>query len=155
MVSPDHASIYWQRVLISEGCWLWVGSINHATGYGLVSVPVPEVGRRTVTMGAHRFAYELLVGPIPEGLEIDHLCFNTECVRPDHLEPVTHAENMRRSREAGRLGRPCAVRCKRGHVLTGDNLYHYRTANGRTARFCRECGRLRQQASRASRRSAA
>ena len=69
-------------------CWRWTGTRDRS-GYGQMKYQ----GRRP---GAHRVSYELFVGPVPEGLELDHLCRSPECVRPDHLEPVTHAENMRR-----------------------------------------------------------
>lgn len=69
-------------------CWLWTGK-QHKKGYGLIQVR----GKR---QRAHRYVYEQLVGPIPEGLEIDHLCRNKPCVNPDHLEPVTLRENLRR-----------------------------------------------------------
>lgn len=69
-------------------CWEWTGVINHA-GYGTLLVK----GRRKQ---AHRYTYERLVGPIPDGLVIDHLCRNTRCVNPEHLEPVPHPENVRR-----------------------------------------------------------
>ncbi|MPZ13794.1 MAG: hypothetical protein GEU73_05120 [Chloroflexi bacterium] len=79
-----------RRMVISErGCWEWQGSRDRF-GYGYIGVDgaVPRV---------YRAAYELLVGPIPEGLELDHICENPPCFNPDHLEPVTHAENMRRT----------------------------------------------------------
>lgn len=69
------------------GCWVWQRSTSRGYGY------VTRGGR---CVPAHRWYYEHLVGPIPEGLELDHLCRNPPCVNPDHLEPVTHAENMRR-----------------------------------------------------------
>ncbi len=77
------------------GCWLWAGHINHL-GYGTMHVEG----------GANRFAhcliYEAHRGPVPDGAELDHLCRTTRCVNPDHLEPVTHAENIRRG-EATKL----------------------------------------------------
>lgn len=72
----------------STGCWIWQRG-KSSTGYGMVNH-----GGRVV--GAHRMYYELLVGPIPNGLEIDHLCRVRACVNPDHMEPVTRAENVRR-----------------------------------------------------------
>lgn len=73
-----------------DECWLWLGYVNtRRGGYG-------EVYVRGGMKLAHRAVYELLVGPIPKGLEIDHLCRTRCCVNPNHLEPVTRAENMRR-----------------------------------------------------------
>lgn len=78
----------WSRVAPEGDCLVWGGALG-TFGYGLI-----KDGRRLVR--AHRVAYELSVGTIPDGLELDHLCGNRRCVRPEHLEPVTHAENMRR-----------------------------------------------------------
>lgn len=75
----------------TEGCWLWTGSLTY-DGYGVFR----ENNRRT---GAHRFAYEYHIGPIPDGLHLDHLCCVRNCVNPEHLEPVTPKENDRRARE--------------------------------------------------------
>lgn len=87
---PTTEQRFWQKVEKSaDGCWLWAGTIL-PSGYGQFRV---GLGRAR----AHRFAYELLVGEIPEGLTIDHLCRNIRCVNPDHLEPVTAAENVRRA----------------------------------------------------------
>ena len=100
--------------------------------------------------GAHRVAYEVSVGPIPEGLEIDHLCFNPPCVNTAHLEPVPHSENMARAnaryRARGeRWPHGCRIRptCDRGHAWTDV----YMPADGR--RRCRICMRERQHRNRA------
>jgi hypothetical protein len=85
---------FWSKVDQGEDCWRWTACTSN--GYGRFSVK-----RQPVL--AHRFAYELLVGPIPEGLELDHLCRNRWCVNPDHLEPVTHDENVRRANDSDRL----------------------------------------------------
>jgi len=72
------------------GCWNWQRGLSDR-GYGNVNLSSPK--RR---MGAHRWAYLCWVGPIPEGLELDHLCRNRRCINPEHLEAVTHLENIRR-----------------------------------------------------------
>lgn len=92
---------FWRKVDRTgpDGCWLWLGKLG-SKGYGLAHV---ENGQRQ----AHRVAYELAIGQIPDGLEMDHLCNVRRCVNPEHLEPVTHAENIRRRyrRERERAGR--------------------------------------------------
>lgn len=75
-----------------DGCWLWTGKLNNS-GYGSFGVGARGTGVR----GAHRWSYEYHVGPIPKGLQIDHLCRVRNCVNPGHLEPVTAAENNRRA----------------------------------------------------------
>lgn len=124
------ADRFWAKVDASGDCWLWLGSV-HRTGYG--SFWSPDEQR---VVGAHRFAYELLVGPIPEGLQIDHLCRVRRCVNPDHLEPVTERVNILRgaspSAQAARR-----VLCKAGHPL--DDREVTRLQAGR--RLCRPCNR--------------
>lgn len=110
------------------GCWLWTGHQNEL-GYGRVYVS--GAGQRMV----HRVVYELLVGPIPDGLEPDHLCRVPACSNPDHLEPVTHAENIRR-------GMALRTSCPHGHAYTQENTY----TNSRGHRFCRRCNRERARA---------
>lgn len=122
---PDVETSY--TIEAETGCWIWEGSVNNQ-GY-------PKIGNRY----AHRASYELHVGPIPDGLELDHLCRVPLCVNPAHLEPVTHAENMRR---AGPHNRQDV--CHKGHLRSGDNL---RVVDGR--RWCRSCERERSAARRA------
>jgi len=99
---------------------------------------------------AHRFAYELLVGPIPDGLHTDHLCRNHSCVRPDHLEPVTCAVNVQRGIGPAALNAKKA-HCMHGHPFDGPNTMIAK--NGK--RQCRTCHNLRgQRAKRAAREAA-
>lgn len=82
---------FWRKVSKADTCWIWTGAAN-SKGYGCVSV----AGRLYLS---HRLAYAWEVGAIPNGLTIDHLCRNKLCVRPNHLEPVTVGENIRRAHE--------------------------------------------------------
>jgi hypothetical protein len=76
-----------------DECWMWRGTIRQSGGYGVVRL---QDSARPYSIAAHKFAYELLVGPVPEGLVLDHLCRVPSCVNPAHLEPVTNAENIHR-----------------------------------------------------------
>jgi hypothetical protein len=107
---------------LDTGCWVWLHAKTRA-GYGQMYVD----GKMAY---AHRVDYEGYVADIPPGLVIDHLCGNRACCNPEHLEPVTFAENMRRTRRAA---------CKRGHLLSHDNVYV--APDGE--RQCRECNRIR------------
>lgn len=116
-------------VVSGDGCWRWHGALQ-PTGYGML-----WNGRRPEQ--AHRVAYKLFIGEIPDGCEIDHICRNRSCVNPSHLRAVSHRENMRVSdTPMGRNARKTS--CKRGHHLAGNNLRHI---NG--TRQCRECMNLR------------
>lgn len=84
----DPASRFWPKVDKSGDCWLWTGSLDHR-GYGQFYLRSGAAPAK-----AHRFAYELLVGPIPEGMSIDHRCHNPTCVNPEHLRPATHKQNL-------------------------------------------------------------
>ncbi len=117
----------------NSGCWLWTGDY-HSNGYG-------QLEKHMRPRRAHRFAYEAFVGPIPDGLVIDHKCQVRCCVNPDHLEPVTSGENTRRGVQRIRFKTPKPrarkTHCKRGHELSGDNLRPFDLARGRHA--CRKC----------------
>lgn len=104
------------------GCWLWAGAFSSG-GYGHYR-----------NKSAHRVVYEALVGPIPQGLDLDHLCRVRACVNPRHLEPVTRQENLRRSPLVGKF-KPRKAVCQRGHAMVDGNLKISRNGDRR----CRTC----------------
>lgn len=108
---------FWVKVEKTDGCWLWTAS-KSLDGYGYIDLPNPS----TKKVFAHRFAYEQLVGPIPDGYQIDHLCRVRNCVNPAHLEAVTPRVNVLRSSGVA-ANRARQSHCKRGHELAGDNVY--------------------------------
>lgn len=110
-------------------CWLYLGSLT-SNGYGKASV----AGRTAL---AHRAAYEALVGPIPPGLQLDHLCRNRACYNPAHLEPVTQRENLRR----GRNSNAEKTHCPLGHEYSDENTY----VCARGKRSCKTCNRARNR----------
>lgn len=88
---------FWEKVDATGDCWVWTAGVG-AFGYGLFSSPT--YGSVSKNVPAHRWAWTNMVGPIPDGMHIDHRCRNPKCVNPDHLEPVTPGENLRRTRYA-------------------------------------------------------
>lgn len=124
----------------TETCWVWKGSMHN--GYG-------EFRRfhREPMSRAHRVAYELIVGPIPDGLELDHLCRNRSCVNPAHLEPVDHRTNVLRGEGlTARYARRNA--CSEGHPFTPENTY-MRPSGGRRCKTCRLDAQRRRNTQRA------
>lgn len=129
-----------------SGCWLWGGNTTKG-GYGTFTV----AGR---THPAHRWLYEQTYGLIPEGLECDHLCRNPPCVNPDHIEPVTHEENMRRAAHARK------THCPKGHPYDEANTriqIRKRTRRGVTRKYaeriCKTCHRAHANAHKRRKRS--
>lgn len=106
-------------------CWAWTGALT-SRGYGCVGIE----GKRYLT---HRATYQLLVGPIEDGLELDHLCENKVCCNPQHTEPVTGVVNTRRARAH-------TFYCAQGHPLAGRNVVtRTRAHDGYERRICRIC----------------
>lgn len=127
---------FWAKVEITLGCWIWHGERDKA-GYGKLRRGAPTFRKEM----AHRLAYELFVGLIPEGLTLDHLCRNTSCVNPDHLEPVTIRENtLRGTNPIAQNARK--THCVRGHRFSPENTAY--VLDG-TERRCRECMRIRDR----------
>lgn len=114
-------------VVVPSACWIWVGP-RDSKGYGSISVTISL--RKKKVYSAHRFAYESFVGPIPDGLTIDHLCREKACVNWRHLEVVTNAENIRRA------WTPKST-CPRGHDRQPG-----------TGTVCRICERARNKLAR-------
>lgn len=118
-----------------QGCWTWLGPKSRK-GYGQFSPGSRgRLDLSTTTPIAHRIAWELTRGPIPEGLHLDHLCLNKACVNPEHLEPVTNQENMQRAKGH-------RTHCRRGHPHAGFNLVLSATGR-RTCRTCRDAAKAR------------
>jgi hypothetical protein len=119
--------------VVETGCRRWTGMHQHK-GYGQINV-----GNKNRMV--HRMAYEVWIGPIPEGLEIDHVyargCRYRDCIEPSHLEAVTHAENLRR--------KPLATHCKNGHEYTSENTQVRTLPDGGPRRACRTCIRARKR----------
>ena len=134
VLSEDIEKRFWAKVQVGQTseCWLWSGPCT-PQGYGRY-----WAGKNKVY--PHRLAYELLVGPIPEGLTIDHLCRNPRCVNPAHLEPVTPRENTLRGYGLAAL-HAAKTHCLRGHPFDEENTRVYRGG-----RHCRKCCALRQRA---------
>ena len=130
----------WEKVGVpdSYNCWPWLGAKNNK-GYGVV-----YNADRSYCM-AHRVAYEIVLGPIPDGLYPDHLCRNRSCVNPWHIEPVTNRENVLRGDSPNRA----KTHCKNGHPFNAHNtLYRTRISGSgfpTKQRFCRICNRNRMR----------
>ena len=117
----------------AEGCMLWTGAVS-AQGYG-----------RFCRSWAHRLVYEAVVGPVPEGLQLDHLCRNRLCVNPEHLEPVTNRVNTLRGEGPTALNAK-KTHCHKGHPFAGANLIILPDGSRR----CRACKNEREVRRRAA-----
>lgn len=124
---------FWPKVNknTDSGCWEWTASRTGA-GYG-------QIAQGRTMLYAHRLAYEWLVGPIPDGLELDHLCRNRRCCNPDHLEPVTHGDNMRRGDSGKNMS--AKTHCPKGHEYSTENTW----LSNKGSRVCKACKANRQR----------
>lgn len=122
----------WDKITVTGFCWLWEGYVSKE-GYGYSTFE----GKGRI---AHRHVYELLVGPIPKGLQLDHLCRVRNCVNPDHLEPVTPRENLMRGFTHARSNSE-KTHCAQGHEYNEANTYY-----DKTQRSCKACKINRQRA---------
>ncbi len=130
---------FWSKCIPepNSGCWLWIANANQ-NGYGRVSMSKGTKGRggKTTMLCAHRLAYEVFVGKVPAGMELDHKCRNRSCCNPAHVEPVTHAENVKRG-VSPHAANARKTHCAKGHEFTLDNII--RVSTRPSARHCRKC----------------
>lgn len=141
----SEADRFWPKVDIDlmnpDGCWEWIGCKNRG-GYGLFRFDDRN-------QPAHRWSYIDTKGEIPDGVELDHLCRNHSCVNPDHLEAVTHQENMRR----GYAAKVKSPYCKKGHLWTPETESWSKNQNGWPIRKCSICSVNRKRIERRRKRS--
>lgn len=119
------------HMLTNVNCWSWLGATLR--GYGQIHVGTRREGTLT-NVRAHRYVYELLEGPIPDGLILHHTCENSLCVSPYHLRPVTIGEHQN-------IHRDLRTHCSNGHEWTEENTYWYTHPDGYELRKCRQCGK--------------
>lgn len=127
-MTPNEEARFWKAVVVVEDCWEWCNHVNRDGYGGFVA------GGRT--QRAHRVSYEHYVGPIPAGLNLDHLCRNKRCVKPAHLEAVTPRVNVLRGNT---IVAACAAKthCNYGHPLDGRD---------KGGRYCLTCKRAKNRA---------
>ncbi len=136
-----------ERVVIEQnGCWVWQRS-RAANGYGRIAT---QAGGTQRSFSAHRLSYELFKGPVPEGLELDHLCRTRACVNPAHLEAVTRRENALRGVSVIATNAQ-KTHCKHGHEFTPENTGIWMRQGKFPTRWCRTC-KARIEAARQPRR---
>lgn len=134
----DCTKLFWKNVRKTDGCWLWQGTVSNK--YGQFNMDIN--GKQVL---AHRVSFLMAGGTIPDGFEVDHLCRNTLCVNPKHLEAVTHLENIRRAlpyRNKIYKNYELGGYCINGHEYTEESLCFYTDKkSGRKYGSCRTCSR--------------
>jgi hypothetical protein len=126
---------FWSHVQTSDDCWFWMAS-KDSKGYGYFGVRTPRGGSRYKTVRAHKFAYELLIAPVPEGKVLDHLeCDNPSCVNPGHLVVTTNRINVLRGKGAPAINSR-KTHCKNGHPFNEENTYRTKHVQGRKCKIC-------------------
>jgi hypothetical protein len=144
-LTPQQIERFWSKVEKTDVCWIWKGWLNHH-GYGMFDVA------KGVKKFAHRIAYEICVGPIPEGMTIDHVrekCSSRACTNPEHLRVVTRGENVLAG-DTLAAANAAKTHCPQGHPLSGGNLYVCPKGK-RGCRICRNEASRRSQARRSRR----
>lgn len=129
---PVEVRIRRNIVVDDAGCWIWIGHVG-PNGYGRMQVPRAEGGWKTGS--AHRTSYQTFVGPIPAGMELDHLCKVKRCVNPQHLEPVDRRLNNERSDS------PSAINARKSECVNGHPFSEANTYVNEGGRHCRACRR--------------
>lgn len=123
----------WDKIELTGFCWLWRGYVDkHGYGYASWEGKSPR---------AHRIVFETLVGTIPQGLQLDHLCRIRNCVNPCHLEPVSCKENLSRSHNTQATVNTRKTHCAQGHEYTPEN-----TSQEKSQRACKTCKKIRAKA---------
>jgi hypothetical protein len=145
VVKRSNFERFWRKASVGmvKECWPWNGFIDNK-GYGAFGIRPVAGGHRYIIRRAHRYAYENIVGPIPVGLTLDHLCRNRRCVNPFHLEAVTNRENCLRG-EGPTAVAARKTSCVHGHPYSPENTYHRKSAYGFDARKCLTCIRARNR----------
>lgn len=138
-LTPAIAARFWSKVNVglAHECWNWKAFV-HPAGYGYF-----QMGRGR-TAYAHRVSYLFYVGPVPDGMTLDHLCRNRACVNPTHLEVVSNKVNALRG-DSFSAENARKTHCKAGHPLSGENLYLKHRPNGTVSRICLTCRRAHQR----------